>query len=1353
MEPMNNSIIVKGFYIGCYPVEAILQSTLDCLYDIDCLQLLTNYFPKLQHINFNPNNSVLLTKHRNISVNEYFNEFFIFNWSKEINHEKYFNQCLPFNCTYFIKHAMKLSYGITLFISLYGGLIIILRFISSFMIESFIHLQVTIVVLCLFTSLKSEIVTIIERNPSFERYKSLEISYSSNLRCSCSNETISYKNFLSLSPHFHPICSSSFISSEWILNMRDNDRGRISDDWIYYSSSLFQYLSDFCKLSNKTIDESMNRYLSQLFFISSLINENDFQKQFNTSLNQFYRSTLSNFALIINVINLHLKVDQYYTGSHARIVHNLNINLFGNVSMNSIKLAQFKFHLNGIAELNSTKVQCNCVENPSCQIPAAIYYSGSAFLPGNNKKNLFYQISGWIQGCLIIDSLFLSTLECLYENSDCFPLLLSFIEKKRKSLNNQSDVFQPLVYNPQTDFFSPQTKISELFVKMLVDRWNSLISYKLFYDSCSPSLCTYSKEIPKENILGIIIKLISTIGGIVGALKIFTPYLVKFIVRLSKICNIKQEPKEPAQRSTMKMEIKDLIRTIRKILIELNLFSFRDFGSDLDRIKAKNYGQWATRLYLLLYLLSFSILIFYTLIQPNVVIEAFPKPSLDLYKNLKNRHGNQLKCSCSKIASSNNEFIEINSRFHSICSNEFITKKWQIDLSSYSLKDYRRYLLSHFQYLRGLCEISQELINNWKNELSTSLLITIELLSKEDFSNYFQNLIDRNKLFSSIKFSRYLNLIQIINHGNSLITTFGTNYQFISLILNEKQQNYAFTKEEIYDKNCSCGIDPSCTSDAMFIEKNLSIPIQGLKIGCLPSESFHLSTLECFYNQSCLDLLSKWTNSTNSLKPLSIESTRFSLNTTINEFIENFFVEQLSIEMNYSLYYHQCFPLLCSIKFIEKFHVFYLITLFIGLEGGLTIGLKWLSPKLIRFLLQLKRKQATQIHTENSLNLIRISSSRHCSKMIFPICFLLFLIGILILFSFYYSQHISQSTRTTTKHFISTTSLLPSTSSVTSSELFSEMIEEHLKSQGCFSSNLTSLNRIYVGDFNNDNQSDLIISHYIQRNPHLTVLLANRNGTFQDQNLLSMKINETLREMKIIDVNNDQILDLIIIVQREKNIYVLLGNGNGRFALDLILFVRANSDLKGLDVIHLNDDNYLDIIVNDQSSSHFLIFYGKSNGTFHNLPKWIFTRVDGEMSTVITGDFNNDFRLDVAFVYELNGFNYLIYQNNNQSFDIKDKNMITSVQYFNLVLVDDINNDNYLDLIVDFLLPYEIYILFGDGKGKFIEEKFYSSEFRDMNGWININDFNYDHYQDIISINKGASLINPFRTGGHYSGH
>jgi hypothetical protein len=48
--PSPNSTLVNGFFGGCTALESLLPSTLDCLYDIICLELLFNNIPALNQV-------------------------------------------------------------------------------------------------------------------------------------------------------------------------------------------------------------------------------------------------------------------------------------------------------------------------------------------------------------------------------------------------------------------------------------------------------------------------------------------------------------------------------------------------------------------------------------------------------------------------------------------------------------------------------------------------------------------------------------------------------------------------------------------------------------------------------------------------------------------------------------------------------------------------------------------------------------------------------------------------------------------------------------------------------------------------------------------------------------------------------------------------------------------------------------------------------------------------------------------------------------------------------------------------------------------------------------------------------
>ncbi|CAF1506653.1 unnamed protein product, partial [Adineta steineri] len=135
-EYLPNSTIVNGFFAGCTPLEALLQSTFDCLYEIKCLELLLDYFPRLNHLHINWTNSTLISKQQNLSFKDYLNNLLIEEWSPKTDYSKYFDQCHPSFCTYTTTHRAKFIYATTLFISLYGGLVMILRLTTSFIVNT-----------------------------------------------------------------------------------------------------------------------------------------------------------------------------------------------------------------------------------------------------------------------------------------------------------------------------------------------------------------------------------------------------------------------------------------------------------------------------------------------------------------------------------------------------------------------------------------------------------------------------------------------------------------------------------------------------------------------------------------------------------------------------------------------------------------------------------------------------------------------------------------------------------------------------------------------------------------------------------------------------------------------------------------------------------------------------------------------------------------------------------------------------------------------------------------------------------------------------------------------------------------
>ncbi|CAF1391349.1 unnamed protein product [Adineta ricciae] len=1465
---MSNYTNINGFVVGCTPFDALLQSTLECLYEFECIQLLFNYFPNLNQTNFNWNTSILSSGNNNNSILFHFQNLFIENWLSNVNYSSYFAQCSSSMCTYTTINRRNLSYAITVLISLYGGLIIILRLIVSYFIDLLfkyknhsenqntqtmkpfqfikqlnlfkninersetnikqqriitrvylILLIGSIITLCLFNSLNTEITIISISNPSLTSYNLLESKYSTTLQCPCGNQTIPYKTFLSISPIFHQICLSGFVTTDWIEEMINSMMTDHTYDWRVNAYKQFQILSDLCQLANQTINIALNQFLLQSFISSSIINQMDLNTQIYTSLNQFYQSTTYNFALMKDIIQIIQQVNQFHEGI---LVQTQGLHPDPALTMNTMN-NKSDFILYGVEDINSELITCVCATNPSCQRVAVV--SDDDAIDDFNRVSGYgniHNLSGWIESCLARNSILFSSLQCLYKDSNCFLLLMSYIRKidtNALSLLSSSTRLQPLDYNPINSRFPPNTTISILVEELMIEQWNPILSYEQFYESCAPLYCLYSQSVRKQNFLGVIITLISMIGGIVVSLRIFTPRLIKFTLKFLDLFKKKSQEIQHNDGNRLVMMLNNILKFVRTTFVELNIFSIRDFGNNIDRVTITHYGRWATRLYIVLLLTSLTILIFYTIFQSRPITNIFNKPSFIYYNSLKETYGDELKCSCSRIASTYNQFVNIQPEFHSICSSQFVSDEWRIDLTNglvlnlsvYDKKDYRRFLSAHLQYLQELCRLSIQTVNNSINNFLTSLLVSNQLLSQNNFQDRLTTLIEQSKSSAPTYFSHLLFFTQSIIHGNAFESVYGSNFEYI-LTSDDYDLLIFYTEPIIYDNNCSCGLFPNCTTQASFINTNTSVneSIKGMKIGCTPSESLLVSTLECFYDQSCLDLIRQYTNFKNLSEPLTLMSSRFLQNTTIDELIQNLFIEKWSTSMFYSLYYEQCSPLLCSFTSIEQFNVFYIITVILGLQGGLTIVLKWICPKLIQIGLNIYENRKKRINSIRPVVFIKkpsetiennvIPSNRSLFKIIGVIVSLTFIFVCVIIFSIYYARQnkimMNSMTNVSIRNNLSTTMSVPSSTSelVCQLKVRSIPIDPHCypfanfgpyviadlnndhrldfvfscengfllqvllaNSDGSFGDVLFvymigSVLKICVGDVNNDAQVDLILVISSMGPGNVYILFGNGNGTFQTQNVLLHSITSRPTDVNLIDINNDTKLDLISVSQYINEVYVFFGNGDGTFASPLKLFMCLTSDANQLAISDFDNDGYLDIAAMNTRSLHIHVFLRNTDGSFQS-EKALYTAFDTFQFNMITGYFDNDHQADIVYLHSWENTVAMFYRYDNKTFHLNQQIVTeTSVSLDSRAIVTyDLNSDSHLDLILGLPSSNEIYGLLGDGNGNFQTQIIYSSIINNSTDDVDI--FNNNICQNIINMNLMNNslyiLYNPCRCSTH----
>lgn len=118
--------------------------------------------------------------------------------------------------------------------------------------------------------------------------------------------------------------------------------------------------------------------------------------------------------------------------------------------------------------------------------------------------------------------------------------------------------------------------------------------------------------------------------------------------------------------------LKNLCKFLHAALFNLNIFSLQNFGSNIDREKVKYLCRWATRLYIVLFMIGVFILAIYTLLQPDTLTETFVNPSIKTYDRLILEYGDKLQCPCSSISSAYDRFIQIQPVFHEVNRNIYL---------------------------------------------------------------------------------------------------------------------------------------------------------------------------------------------------------------------------------------------------------------------------------------------------------------------------------------------------------------------------------------------------------------------------------------------------------------------------------------------------------------------------------------------------------------------------------------------------------------------------------------------------------------------------------------------------------
>jgi hypothetical protein len=378
----------------------------------------------------------------------------------------------------------------------------------------------------------------------------------------------------------------------------------------------------------------------------------------------------------------------------------------------------------------------------------------------------------------------------------------------------------------------------------------------------------------------------------------------------------------------------------------------------------------STRVFIFFFILIMTILLFYTSFVNVTKTVNIKTPTLAQYSHLYATYPQTLTCPCTTISFNYGKFLHVEYSFHQVCSSIFVNENWTDYLVAFAdnnlmlLEDFRWTGSHTFQALSVFCNVTNETISDnlvsfYSNQYVSAFVVSSELLQTQTTS-----LVDQFKSSIINRFLLSLSLIRSTNQANALFSALQTNL-YLYLPHADEYVNQQATEYS----DCDCIYLATCVKQSAIFNlssNTIMFPVPGLYIGCYVVEALLQSTLECFYNQTCINQLQSYLVWSSPMNVTALDSSlpsQYFINSTIQDLVDNLMVEQWNSSLMYDSYYNACQPAQCSYTYVTKNNIIYIVTTLVGLVGGLITVLKLVVPRLVKLFVHyiLRQRRVTRV--------------------------------------------------------------------------------------------------------------------------------------------------------------------------------------------------------------------------------------------------------------------------------------------------------------------------------------------------------------------------------------------------------
>ncbi|CAF1303378.1 unnamed protein product [Rotaria sp. Silwood1] len=290
---------------------------------------------------------------------------------------------------------------------------------------------------------------------------------------------------------------------------------------------------------------------------------------------------------------------------------------------------------------------------------------------------------------------------------------------------------------------------------------------------------------------------------------------------------------------------------------------------------------------------------------------------------------------------------------------------------------------------------------------------------------------------------------------------------------------------------------------------------------------------------------------------------------------------------------------------------------------------------------------------------------------------------------------------------------------------------------------------IAIGDFNNDNQMDVVVINYDTSS--INILLRFDNGALINRG--SYEVLGYPSSVAVGDFNHDQNMDIVVTIQGSsimrgiERVEIYLGYGNGTFTNSIFYFTGIYSNPCSVNIADFNNDNRLDIAITNNHTGNVGIFLGHGNGSFMDQVTYS-TGKDSYPLSMVISDFNNDNQIDIAVANSGTNTIGVFLGYGNGSFMDQMTYLTGNGSSPKSLAIGDFNNDNRMDIVVANSRTNMVSIFLGYGNGLFADQMMYSTGTDSYPHYVAVGDLNNDKRMDIIVANRNMINIGLFLGSG-----